>query len=1101
MASHLQPQESAQNGDPNNSAPVTITTTTRPYDPAALLNPRGPNSLALPTSRVQNGFPTHSGSSTPVEFSFDSPNSHSSALMTHQAANQLNPVNPSNGYGAMIERLNNVENRLPVPLSKRRKLETESKPNFGAFGSGMMGQHIMEKKESRPVASAPVVTVDLTSGADNDIVEIQSPKEEEVCYGLVQDVNLNCHLVPSPKPALLTVMGSSHWPTVKIVLRRKTGDSTDRIYAYDYTRKIVGLVDSHTSAGLAPLLDAPQLQIRTNCMINTRRKEIGEEAGKPISKSYALNLLLYGPRKASRTVGKYLSQKGVWLRRPFVVDKDIPYENPQEIEAPRPPPPTVRQHFTYTQAPQVVRNVEEIRSEVMGVFDSLTKSEDLPEMEPDSRVQTELLRHQKQGLYFMTKKEKPRVFASSGQTLDSFWQMQYGPYGQEVYRNVITGQVHNSKPPETLGGILADMMGLGKTLSILSLVASTLDDAESWAGQEPIQPLAPQPKKKVDLSRQFNPPTPPPLQLTPLKRNGRVTLLVCPLSTINNWEEQIKLHIKPGQLKYYIYHGSNRIKDANLLVDYDIILTTYGSVASEVTARNRGKAGPWPLEEIGWFRIVLDEAHMIREQSTLQFKAICRLQANRRWAVTGTPVQNKLDDLAALLAFLRVKPFDEKGKFTQYITAPFKMCDPEIVPKLRILVDSITLRRLKDKIDLAPRTDHLVKLEFSANERKLYQLFEQNAQDKVQVLAAGRERMVGGKTYIHILQSILRLRLISAHGRDLLNDADLELVQGMTADSAIDIESDDEDTKPAVSESRIYEMFSLMEETNCDLCILCQRRVRSNDGSDIVSERDEDVMGYMTSCFHILCPDCINTWKQETSGRDMGNCSICGTHIRFQCNELRKSKLKPEHESHHPDNRENKDRSKDGYSGYSGPHTKTIALVQDLLKLEAESAANPDEPPFKSVVFSGWTAHLDLIEKALVNANISFTRLDGKMSRPARSAAMTAFREDKSIHVILVSISAGGLGLNLVTGNTVYMMEPQYNPAAEAQAIDRVHRLGQKRPVRTVRYIMRNSIEEKMLLLQDKKTKLASLSMDRNRVIDKAEAAKQKLMDLRDLFK
>ena len=114
---------------------------------------------------------------------------------------------------------------------------------------------------------------------------------------------------------------------------------------------------------------------------------------------------------------------------------------------------------------------------------------------------------------------------------------------------------------------------------------------------------------------------------------------------------------------------------------------------------------------------------------------------------------------------------------------------------------------------------------------------------------------------------------------------------------------------------------------------------------------------------------------------------------------------------------------------------------------------------------------------------------------------MTSFREDDSVHVILVSISAGGLGLNLVAGNTVYMMEPQYNPAAEAQAIDRVHRLGQKRPVRTVRYIMRNSIEEKMLALQEKKMKLASLSMDRNRVMDKAEAAKQKLMDLRDLFK
>lgn len=124
------------------------------------------------------------------------------------------------------------------------------------------------------------------------------------------------------------------------------------------------------------------------------------------------------------------------------------------------------------------------------------------------------------------------------------------------------------------------------------------------------------------------------------------------------------------------------------------------------------------------------------------------------------------------------------------------------------------------------------------------------------------------------------------------------------------------------------------------------------------------------------------------------------------------------------------------------------------------------------------------------------------MSRIARTSAMDRFREDDNVHVILVSIMAGGLGLNLTSGNSVYVMEPQYNPAAEAQAVDRVHRLGQKRPVRTVRYIMRGSFEEKMLELQEKKKKLASLSMDgQNKALDKAEAARQKLMDLRSLFK
>lgn len=922
---------------------------------------------------------------------------------------------------------------------------------------------------------------------------------------MIQHARLNCHIVPSPKPGALALM-PTWWPAVKIVLRRKLGEQSHTIHAYDYTRNIVGTVDPATSAGLSVLLDS-RLQLRTDCRIPTRQKAAGEDTGKETSKSYTLDLMLYGPRKSSRTVANHLARNNIWLRNPPRVDPGIRYENPQLIEGPNQQPfPTKETKMnpaSFSVPSSMMRSVEEVRSEVMGVFDSLTKSEELPEMEPDSRVQTELLKHQKQGLFFMTKKEKPRQFGDDGKTADSFWQVRVGINGQKTYYNVITGQSQSQPPPETFGGILADMMGLGKTLSILSLVAGSLDEAQQWSSLPPVQPHAPPaPKKKGGHSGQFDVPSPQPLGLTALRQNIKTTLLICPLSTIQNWEEQIKTHIKPGQLTYYIYHGSNRIKDPKRLAEFDVILTTYGSVGSEVASRNKGRPGLYPLEEVGWFRVVLDEAHMIREQATLNFKAICRLQANRRWAVTGTPVQNKLDDLAALLAFLRLTPFDDKSKFTQYITSPLKACDPDIVPKLRILVDSVTLRRLKDKINLPPRVDEVVRLDFTPQERKIYDLFEKNAQDKVNVLSAGKEKMIGGRTYIHILQSILRLRLISAHGRDLLSDEDLQVVQGMTQDSAIDLDSDEDEEKPALAEKRAYEAFELMQETNGDVCISCQRKIGSNDGADLAAEREDDVVGYMTACFHVICTNCISNWREEVGNHGSGTCPFCQTHIRFACNEIRKSKAEVEHEGHNQLRKpEGKIRTKDGFAGYSGPHTKTRALVADLLKSKAESEAQPDEPPFKSVVFSAWTSHLDLIQIALDNVGIRYTRLDGKMTRPARSNAMDAFRDDDSVHVILVSIMAGGLGLNLTAGNHVYVMEPQYNPAAEAQAVDRIHRLGQKRPVRTVRYIMRNSIEEKMLDLQDKKKKLASLSMDRNRVMDKSEAAKQKLMDLRSLFR
>ncbi|KAI1106950.1 SNF2 family N-terminal domain-containing protein [Jackrogersella minutella] len=1098
MASNNHSQASLQNG------PSRLN-----LNPALLLNPKGYAVPSPPARQNASNQPFNGpNNSADIEFQFSNPqdgyvNSGQYTYSNGQAAA------PPNHFNDMIDRVNNVEQRTFAPQTKRRRLEPEeSFETARAFGSGSggdLGQYVKEQRQNaanQQLSPKRVEAVDLTDAAEeSDVVMLQSAKDEEICYGMVQHARLNCHLVPSPKPGAISLM-PSYWPQVKIVLRRKLGEASNTIHAYDHTRKIVGAVDPGTSWGLAALLDS-RLQLRTDCRIPTRVRIIGEEAGKQTSTTYTLDLMLYGPRKNGKTVGRHLSQKHIWLRNPPRVDPGIKYENPQLVEGPKAPPvlkEPLRMAPTAV-APPMMRSVEEIRSEVMGVFDSLTKSEELPEMNPSPRVQTELLKHQKQGLCFMTNKEQPRQFGSDGKIADSFWQIRLANSGQKIYYNVITGSSQRDPPPETLGGILADMMGLGKTLSILSLITSSLDQAGNWSSFTPVQPQAPPmlKKKKTSSSGQFDVPTPQPLGLTQLKQNSKATLLICPLSTITNWEEQIKTHIKPGQLTYYIYHGSNRIKEYTRLADFDLVLTTYGSVASEVQARNKGRSGPYPLEEIGWFRVVLDEAHMIREQSTLQFKAICRLQANRRWAVTGTPVQNKLDDLAALLAFLRLKPFDEKTKFTQYITAPFKVCDPEIVPKLRILVDSVTLRRLKDKINLPPRKDEIVRLDFTPAERRLYELFEKNAQDKVQVLSAGREKMIGGRTYIHILQSILRLRLISAHGKDLLREEDLEVVQGMTQESAIDLDSDEDEEKPALQEAKVYAAFELMQETNGDTCVSCQRKIATNDGANIASEREEDVIGYMTACFHLLCTSCIKTWEEEVGNHGSGTCPVCQSHVRFTYNEIRKSKAEVEHEGHN--NTGDKVKAKSGLAGYTGPHTKTRALVDDLLKAKADSEAQPDEPPFKSVVFSAWTSHLDLIQLALDNVGIKYTRLDGKMSRTARTAAMDTFREDRSVHVILVSIMAGGLGLNLTSGNYVYVMEPQYNPAAEAQAVDRVHRLGQTRPVRTVRYIMRDSIEEKMLALQEKKKQLASLSLDRSRVMDKAEAAKQKLMDLRSLFK
>lgn len=455
-----------------------------------------------------------------------------------------------------------------------------------------------------------------------------------------------------------------------------------------------------------------------------------------------------------------------------------------------------------------------------------------------------------------------------------------------------------------------------------------------------------------------------------------------------------------------------------------------------------------------------------------------------------------------MIKFLRIKPFNEKGGFAQFILSPFKNADPEILPKLRLLVDSITLRRLKDRIDLPGRHDQIVRLPFSEDEKTLYDWFSKDSQNKLKIIAGEQRKSLGGKTYAHILRAIMRLRLICAHGRELLSEDDLKITEGFSLDNAINLDDDEEHNRAALTSKLAYEMLMLFRESDADACAQCNKRIEVTENEDTANDKD-DIIGYMLPCYQVLCKDCmaINrpNFEQSMPDEHRFKCPFCEQTQRTSFFELTKDGIEAAEEQRALA-RENPRQAKI-MGRYGGPHTKVKALIQSLKESQVESESLPsDEQPIKSVVFSGWTANLDLIQIALEDNNITYVRLDGKMSRKNRNASLDAFRDDPEVCVILISITAGGLGLNLTTGSKVYVMEPQFNPAAEAQAVDRVHRLGQKREVFTCRYIMEGSFEEKMLELQRKKQNLADLSMNRGK-LDKAEAAKRKLDDLRSLFK
>jgi SNF2 family DNA or RNA helicase len=129
----------------------------------------------------------------------------------------------------------------------------------------------------------------------------------------------------------------------------------------------------------------------------------------------------------------------------------------------------------------------------------------------------------------------------------------------------------------------------------------------------------------------------------------------------------------------------------------------------------------------------------------------------------------------------------------------------------------------------------------------------------------------------------------------------------------------------------------------------------------------------------------------------------------------------------------------------------------------------------KALVFSQWTSFLDLVEPHLDAAGIRKTRLDG--STRDRGAVVSEFQSEGGPPVMLVSLKAGGTGLNLTAADHVFLLDPWWNPAVEEQAAGRAHRIGQERPVMVHRLVAKDTVEERILALQEKKRNLADVAL------------------------
>ncbi|RZB76644.1 ATP-dependent helicase rhp16 isoform B [Glycine soja] len=581
------------------------------------------------------------------------------------------------------------------------------------------------------------------------------------------------------------------------------------------------------------------------------------------------------------------------------------------------------------------------------------------------------------------------------------------------------------------GGILADEMGMGKTVQAIALVLAKREFEQSC-----------EPDQSIPCS-------------SSLKPAIKGTLVICPVVAVTQWVSEIDRFTLKGNTKVLIYHGANRGRSGNRFADYDFVITTYSVVESEyrkhmLPPKERcpycGKlylpnkliyhqnyyCGPdavrtekqskqakkkkrevtqgktkkcdskkmsrssnkkkeeelWMDEEdldapvcsdrsilhaVKWQRIILDEAHYIKSRHCNTAKAVLALESTYKWALSGTPLQNRVGELYSLIRFLQITPY------SYYLC---KDCDCRILDhstKECSVCSHSSVRHFCwwNKYVAGPIQSYG---NGDAGKRAMILL-----KHKVLKNIVLRRTKIGRAADLALPPRIVSLR------RDCLDIKEQDYYESLYNESQAQFNTYIEANTLMNNYAHIFDLLTRL------------RQAVDHPYLVVYSQSAASRSGVMTN-----------------NGTVEQVCGIC----------------------HEP--------------------------VEDVVREEIRFMVERDGSA-KGIVFSQFTSFLDLINYSLHKSGVSCVQLNGSMSLAARDAAIKRFTEDPDCKIFLMSLKAGGVALNLTVASHVFLMDPWWNPAVERQAQDRIHRIGQYKPIRIVRFVIENTIEERILKLQEKK--------------------------------
>ncbi|KAK4183032.1 P-loop containing nucleoside triphosphate hydrolase protein [Podospora australis] len=663
---------------------------------------------------------------------------------------------------------------------------------------------------------------------------------------------------------------------------------------------------------------------------------------------------IFGPEESATAVSNALTRGNCCLQHPVYLERFVEYKNPHYFyggdtmldlrHLVGPAPPDDKPIRVYREITNIFASLGEVPTDWQG--DSVAEEQKLLSTVTRCLKYTKLKEHQVTGIRFIMRREHAGY---------------YHELDNELW-NLSTARNRSKLSAPCLGGILADVMGLGKTLTMLSSIVCTKEDAENHGsyGKEP--------------------------GATGLQ-STKATLIVLPSrQLLDVWESEIDKHFFSGTLSVRVFHGPNRVKTAETLLRHD---------------------------GVQWFRVILDEAHIIRNQTTRMFKAAETLSASRRWCLTGTPIQNSLLDLRSLLRFLRYGPLAEAKTFEKYVIQPIRD-QQESFRNLQLLLRTTCLRRTEQLLNLPPSTTETVPISLTSEESAAYNsiLDKCKVESERQVCNNSEPKLSGLLT-----GTLTNLWILCNHGTY---------------------------TAP-----------------NNDQYALSNSKKRSKSkGIDTTDVDNVDLCGFCSTVDESDAPDLLH---------GLPTCPLCGRMLATPSNTTLRPFETPTAEST-PSLSSCESATGSPLEHATGHSSKLTAVVRKIEEASVEG--------HKSIVFTSWRTTLDLLGLMLKNEAIPFLRIDGLVNATDRIEILDQFNKTPSIQVLLLTIGSGAVGLTFTSASHVHLVEPIYNPAIESQAIARVLRIGQTRSVTIIRYITEKTLEPRIAVIQDRKRRLARISLD-----------------------